>query len=441
MRRFRTLCSRTASVSLLVVVWLASARAKAEVTLFDSDGWTFQTTGLVAAHYQLVMGDKDPQGPNGRTLIGGRIYDEGLTGNQETNKITLSDIRSGFIGTQIGFSVNRQLSPTVRVESLLAASVEGINSNRGQDTASPKGVDYREAWAQIVSPYGSLKFGRMFGLFASSSAAVQMMAWQYGVGHPCVIDASTISCGSSGAGPLYPGFDAAIRYTSPRIAGFQLQVSVTDPDVGQPPVGKISPYPRVDADLNYDQTIGPARLRLFAQSMLNYVESNPSPTTIKSYTIWGVMGTGLLDVGPVSLGGGAWTGAGVGERIPLEEADQSNPIAWDKVGNLRRFLGVYGNAQFNFQGTAITVGGGDLLVKLTTYDTDPMMNQSTLVLKDQYEGHIVVTHKFYDVLVLDVEYMHWHTDWQDDPSMVGMPGYAPLEQSLNFMGAGMNYLW
>jgi len=37
--------------------------------------------------------------------------------------------------------------------------------------------------------------------------------------------------------------------------------------------------------------------------------------------------------------------------------------------------------------------------------------------------------------------MHWHTDWQPDPTMVGMAGYTPFGQSLNFMGAGMNYVW
>ena len=434
MRRFRTLCLRTALVILLGVVWLSSSRARATVTLFDNDGWTFQTTGLVAAHYQLLMGDKDPQGGN-RTLIGGRIYDEGITGNQETGKITLSDIRSGFVGTQIGFGVSRQISPTVHVDSLLAASLQGLNNNRGQDIASPKGVDYREAWAQVVTPYGSLKFGRMFGLFGSSSAAVQMMAWQYGVGHPCVVDASTIACGSVGAGPLYPGFDAAIRYISPRIAGFQFQLSVTDPDVGNPPVGKMSPVPRVDAELNYDQTFGGARVRLFGQSMWNRPESS-TPTSVKAYTIWGVMGTALLDVGPFSAGGGAWTGAGVGERIPLEATDPSHPIAWDSSGALRKFLGVYGNAQFNFQDTAVTVGGGELFVKLTPIDLMP--GEGVLVLTDQYEGHITATHKFSGVLVANVEYMYWHSDWQGDPSVANSPGY---KQSISFMGAGLNYVW
>jgi len=252
-----------------------------------------------------------------------------------------------------------------------------------------------------------------------------------------VIDASTISCGSSGAGPLYPGFDAAFRYTSPRIAGFQFQLAVVDPDVGVPPVGKMSPYPRVDAELNYDQTFGPARLRLFGQSMLNRVESS-TPTSLTKYTIWGLMGTGLLDVGPVSLGGGAWTGAGVGERVPLEESDPTNPLAWDQNGDLRRFLGVYGNARFEYQDTAITVGGGELFVKLTALDLST--NGSDLPVTNQYEGHVTVTHKFGGCIIAEVEYMHWHTEWENDPSAApGTPN--PNQQSLNFMGGGVNYVW
>jgi hypothetical protein len=437
MKRSGTLCQRIASVILLGLVWLSAARANATVTLFDQDGWTFQTSGLVAAHYQLVLGDADPLG-GGKNLIGGRILDEHTAADQTKtpNTITLSNMRSGFIGTQIGFGMTRVLSPTVRIESLLAASVNGINSNRGQDYAAPKGVDYREAWAAIVSPYGTLKFGRMFGLFASGSAAVQMMAWQYGVGHPCIVDASTISCGSSGAGPLYPGFDAAFRYSSPRVAGFQFQLSLADPNVGN--LGKMSALPRIDADLNFDQTIGSARIRLIGQSMFNRIATS-NPMSVRHINIWGAMGTALLDAGPISVGGGGWTGSGVGERIPLEAADAANPIYADSTGELRKFLGFYGNLQAHFGGTAVTLGGGELLVKLT--DNDLSTNTAALVLKNQWEGHGVVTQRFSDCIVLNIEFMHWHTDWQDDPSMVGMAGYEHFKQSINFMGAGLNYLW
>jgi predicted porin len=417
---------------LLGALWLSSARANAAVTLFDSDGWTFQTTGLVAAHYQLLLADQDPK--SAKTLIGGRLQDEGLTGDAYTGKITLSDMRSGFIGTQIGFGLSRQISQSVHVDSLLAGSVNGINSNRGQDTAAPKAIDYREAWAQVVSPYGTLKFGRMFGLFASGSAAVVAMAYQYGVGHPCVINAATIACGSVGAGPLYAGFDAAIRYTSPRFGGFQFQVSMVDPDVTSK--DKMSPVPRFDTELNFDMTFGPARLRLIGQTMLNRIE-NSQGMTLKTQTIWGVMGTALVDVGPFSAGGGGWTGAGIGERIPLEAPDPSNPLFEDQNDNLRHFLGLYFNAQINFLNNAITAGGGELQVKLT--DLDLSMLTPTLTLTNQYEGHITWTHKFGGCIVTNVEYMYWHTNWQDDPTApAGTPNY---KQTAQFMGGGVNYIW
>jgi hypothetical protein len=37
--------------------------------------------------------------------------------------------------------------------------------------------------------------------------------------------------------------------------------------------------------------------------------------------------------------------------------------------------------------------------------------------------------------------MHWHTDWQADPTMLNNPGYEPFKQSVNFMGGGLNYVW
>jgi hypothetical protein len=172
--------------------------------------------------------------------------------------------------------------------------------------------------------------------------------------------------------------------------------------------------------------------------MFNRIATSTT-TDIRNINIWGVMGTGLLDVGPVSVGGGGWTGSGVGERIPLEAADAANPIYADSTGALRDFLGFYGNLQAHLGNTSVTVGGGELLVKLT--DNDLSMNTAALVLKDQWEGHVVLNHKFADCIVANVEFMHWHTDWQDDPAMVGMPGYSHFQQSINFMGGGLNYIW
>jgi predicted porin len=443
MSLFRSVTLRYAPAALLVFVALSSGPAKAEVTLFDQDGWTFRINGLVAAHYQLVRGDADP---NARlNLAGGRILDEGASADESdpnNRKLMMSGIRSGFLGTQIGFGVRRQISQDVYVDSMLSLWVNGINSNRGQDTPIPKVADYREAWAAIVSPIGTLKFGRMFGLFASGSAEVQLMAWKYGVGHPCVLNHATVSCGSTGAGPLYPGFDAAIRYSTPRFAGFQFVVSVADPNVS--PTLKISRYPRVDTELSFDNTFGGLRVRLMGQSMWVRIGktdlSDPTNASVLYRNVWGVMGTGIVSYAGLTVGGGAWQGSGIGERIPLEANDPANPISNDNTGKLREGRGFYGNASYSLAGNTLTVGGGKLYVKPTAQDKLAVDN---FPLTEQQEGHVVFTHAFAGGIVVNVEYMHWFTGWLRDP----MPDPTTMQlrprtqQTINFMGAGINYVF
>jgi predicted porin len=432
MRGFRmSSVYRTAAVAALVLA--IPVRARADVTLFDKDGWTFYTKGLVAAHYQLVKGDADPDHKNASggsiPAAGGGINDEQSTSDRRTTppSITLSDIRSGFIGTQIGFGLNRKINDEVHVESLFAINMAGINSNRGQDTQ--KDVDFREGWAQIVSPYGTIRFGRMFGIFGEGSAEVMAMAFKYGVGHPCTINAATISCGSSGAGPIYAGFDGAIRYISPRLAGFELAISVVDPSVS--PLAKMSPMPRFDGEINFDKTWNPVSLRVIAQSMYESVHKSTAPAatagTIKDDTIWGAMGSAIIGAGPVKAGGGAWLGTGVGERVPLEASDPANPIFSDSTLELRKFRGYYGNLQGEFMNNFLTVGGGILYVQPTAVDQDPMTQADVLDHQDEY--HITYQHKF-DAIVLNAEYMHWQTVW-----------HSAAEQKLNFISAGLNYIF
>src|SRR5258708_7118033 len=58
MRRLRSLTLSFTPAALFVGVFVAVALspgpAKADITIFDGDGWTLHTTGFVAAHYQLI---------------------------------------------------------------------------------------------------------------------------------------------------------------------------------------------------------------------------------------------------------------------------------------------------------------------------------------------------------------------------------------------------
>jgi Gram-negative porin len=429
MRRFRALTLRIASTTALLVVALSAGRARADLTIFDDNGWTFYTNGLIAAHYQNISGDGDPAPLNpqgGAVLLGGKL----LTSSQDSTvsgpkQVSVSRVRGGFVGTQIGFGVNRQISPNVHVESLMAVSLIDISNNRG-DTPS-KDVDFREAWASLVTPYGSLKFGRMFSIFGSASAQVVLMAYRYGVGNPCTLSSSIITCGSVGAGPLYAGFDAQMRYISPRIAGFELQVGIVDPTQSNTNIAySHTPLPRVDAELNYDHSFGSStHLRLVGQGLSDRPQEVTTMGT-RTLNAWGVMGAGILNVGGLSVGGGAWTGSAIGTHVPLESEDPTFPIAYDQLGNARLFRGFFGNIGYDFQGTALTLGGGALYVQATE---DDKTTGAFSILAQNVEGHAVLTHKI-DAIVLVAEFMHWQSKWH----------YGEV-QAMNFAGVGINYAW
>jgi Gram-negative porin len=428
MRQLRALTPKLVALTLLFVVALISGRAKADVTIFDNDGWSVYTNGLIAAHYQLQMGDGDPSpAPGIGVLAGGKLL---TTGSEDTTsgskKVFLSRFRSGFVGTQLGIGINRRISDGVHVESLIAVSLQDISNNRGQNGA--KEGDFREAWANVVTPYGSFKFGRMFSIFGSASAQVVLMAYRYGVGNPCAISSSTIACGSVGAGPLYAGFDAQMRYISPRVAGFQLQVALVDPtEFNANILYTLTPSPRVDGEINYDATFGPAHLRAYGQFISDRPVLNDTATmTLKTLNTWGAMGAAILDIGGLSLGGGGWEGRGIGTRVPLEAEDPAYPSAVDQLGNPRLFRGFFGNASYDFHGTALTVGGGALYVQPTT---DDETETAFSILKQNQEFHAVLTHKI-DTVVLVAEYMRWQSQWH----------YGEV-QNFNFMGVGANYFW
>src|SRR5260370_16802960 len=168
-------------LAALASAFLIATRARADIKIYGKDGLSVYTRGLIAAHYQIGVGDADPAGKDGRGLIGGKFTDEGVKDSRD-NSVLLSRVRSGFVGSQLGLGVNRRISDSVNVTSLVAISVNDVSSSRGQDAF--KSADFREAWAAIATPFGTLKVGRMFSIFGSASGQVVLLAFRYGFGTP-----------------------------------------------------------------------------------------------------------------------------------------------------------------------------------------------------------------------------------------------------------------
>ena len=101
--RLSSVCSAVAVAAAILAI---PTKARADVTLVEKDGWTFYTRGLVAAHYQLVKGDADPDHKNlsggSISAAGGEIKDAQAASDRSTTppSITLSNNTNGFIDCQ-----------------------------------------------------------------------------------------------------------------------------------------------------------------------------------------------------------------------------------------------------------------------------------------------------------------------------------------------------
>ena len=427
MKRSGSHNSRFAALFVLCALSMAPKIAKAELVLYDTDGWRFFTTGRAEGHYQLILGDGDPTSHN--RLVGGQI--ENTETQDQNNKLVDSRIRSGFYGSQIDFGVSNRFSETLEAKAFFAIWLDGIDSNKGTPP-STKDVDFREAWGSLAGPFGTFVFGRAFSIFASASGEVNNYAFEFAVGHPCLADTSTIACGSVGAGPLYAGFNAQFRYITPRVAGFEVQVSAEDPS--SLPNYHITPLPRFEGEINYQALfLGDGKFVVKGQGLEQELgKINATNDGTVSTTAWGAMGVARFEMAGFKLGGGAWTGKGMGTNNALQQDDQANPLAQDQPGGgfpgdeLRMFRGFFGNVVYGYHGTALAVGGGGAFVQETVSDAAQI---STSLLKQNVEYHAVLTQRIHSI-VLSAEYMHWRSDW-----------YRGESQTLNFMGAGSTFVW
>lgn len=426
MRRFGRYNSRFAAASVLFASSLGTSIAKADLVLYDANDWRFFTTGRVEGHYQLVQGEGDPVSHN--RLVGGQIQN---TGSQdENNKLIDSRIRSGFVATQIDFGLSNKFSEGVEANAFVGVWVNGIDSSRG--TAPRKDVDVREAWGSIAGPFGRFVFGRAFSIFGSASGDVNLYAYEFAVGHPCLADTSTIACGSVGAGPLYAAPNAQLRYETPRVAGVQVQVSLEDPS--SLPDYQITRIPRFEGEINFlAQFAGDGKFVVKGQGITQELAKlNATRDGTVSTTAWGGMGVARLEVAGFKVGAGAWLGKGMGTHTALQQDDAARPLAHDLPGGnfpgdeLRRFRGVFGNVVYGYRGAALAVGGGGAFVQQTISDAAAI---SSSLLRQNLEYHAVFTQRIRSI-VLSAEFMHWKSEW-----------YAGETQGLNFVGAGANLIW
>ena len=180
-----------------------SSAANAGITIPAGD-WTLDVSGVVNAYYTSTSAKGD-------SVTGGLGG-----GNATTNNIT-----TGLLPNVLA------VSGKTRQNDLDVAFTISINPGAAQSNGASGGSasEQRQAFFTIGdASWGSVKFGKDLGIFASDAILNDMTLLGVGSGAAAV---GTTTLGRIGSGYMYADWKSQIAYTSPNWNGFQFTAGVT----------------------------------------------------------------------------------------------------------------------------------------------------------------------------------------------------------------------
>jgi predicted porin len=204
----------------------------------------------------------------------------------------------------------------------------GINSTNGGKTGfGETSPSLRQSYAFFGGKrFGTLKLGRMFGVFASDAIASDMSLAGVGSGAAGVsgqVGNSTL--GRIGAGYIFADFFPQIQYTTPSLAGFQLTAAVIQ-GFDAVPMADVNgvkliehTLPGTMAKLTFDWSGALAGRAWTGGWLQSSSSSNGQLASEETITSSAVDVGARLDFKVLSLVGYFFTGNGVGNTAPLRD--------------------------------------------------------------------------------------------------------------------------
>lgn len=424
MQRFRAF-SALAAISALA----AATPAHAEVEFYKADGWSVSTNGRTNGFYSYEWGDKTPQGGTPNSMGSHDLVAtpfEAAADAADEKKFTVSRVHGGFVGTILGFTVRKEISPTLRG----SAHVElwwSIETNQFRNYSSMV-VDPRVGYAMLEGPWGAIKAGRDLGLHNRGATITDFLyANGYSIGGPCNATQSGPLCGNIGYGYQFPGFNASLQYITPKVGGFQASIGAFDPvRIGKPLELRRVPYPRIEGEANFEHNWGDVSLALYGNGMWQQASDDvANPTTMvsapKTVNAWGVGYGARLEVGKIFKAGvGGDRDQGGGDFAALADF-----IPLDLAGELRKTDGYFG--QVMVSPGAIDVAAGAGITRVWETANDVALQKSPI--KSRLGMNLTFNYHF-DPVVFNAQVYHArHQFWRGE------------KQNLTFLHTGMTFVW
>jgi hypothetical protein len=407
--------------------WSSSARA--ELTFYEKDNWAVGTDGRINGFYSYTTGKGRPLAMP--PALPGPAPGAGIEHPVDNkNSFESSRIRSGFVSTVLGFNLRRKVSEDLAFKGRLA--IWWTIEQRRTIGAGINQVDGREAYLSLEGPWGGVLAGRTLGLFSRGNIELNAMYGHgNGLGHPCDVANFGPGCGHVGFGVQYPGFTPSIRYYTPNLSGFRVEVGIFDP-VTLPGRFEITPWPRIEGEAAYQYQTDEdqATIKVFAsgtwQRMKEYNEAPNVPRTLKTADPYGLSYGVRGKYGPFKAGVAGFTGAGLGITYPLENTQYPA----DESLELRTTDGILGQIMLSFSNTDISLGAGISTLHETDYDKSGGETGVRANIIETQRGLSAGVYQHVDALVFALEYFRADYKWVYDNT-----------QELNIINAGATLKW
>lgn len=448
-----------AAAALSVCSLLASATARAEVTIAEASGFRFFTDGRVNTFASLGFGDDFPAptpntdgGPE-HSLIGeSSAYAHGQNTDQDdaNNKYFAIRGRNGFVATILGLGMRSNLTATTTVKGYISLWGHAETFNRDRANVSQRTFDVREGYAEFQGPWGVFTAGRQLGLFGRMSTQIDASyGHNFGLGYPCG-DKQGPACGHIGTGVMFPGFAAGFQYSTPSLSGLQAHVGVYDP-VRLLGAWNRATIARPEAAVSFEQKFSSNGLvKLQVEGLWQQISRTEPSTTmpgtslLRRDSVWGAAGGGRFELGPVRLGAAVFRGKGLGTYYAL----QNSPAVFNaNTFNVRKFTGLYGQGALVFGGLQLAAGVGRVSIDKLPEDA---LELETSQAKSQLGVSAAAYYAVSENLVLGLDYFRLQADWYGAPRStrdanmlpVALPGYlAPERQVVSYINAGATFHW
>jgi predicted porin len=414
-----------AGAMLIALLALAPASARAELVLYEKDGWTVKHDGLAQGFYHLGFGDAAPSGavaPIRFDFLGS------YPANGDGNDFVGSRFRSGWTGGRFNWRITNQLSERTKVSAYLGIAY--AISTQNAPPATNNNWDIRNGFIQIESSWGDLVIGRGVGLYTLGSiiSTINTTSAALGFGHACGLDGDGLGCYTTGYGVKFPGFWAGAFYTTPDLGGLRVKVAALDPVKlgsgammsGGMPISQEfarTPLPAFQLLAMYEAALGTAKLKPYFNGYWQRVGRAGDTATLDPMG----GGAGLdLQFGPVKLGAGGTLEKGTTLYVPLFGAE-----IIDGAGELRT-------------GSSFYVHG---MLTLGPVDLNAGFGQATLNQSDNDELNAFNINKTQRNIYGGLQYHVGPLTWVAELSLLHHGWYAGNTQAVSFFSLGASFAY